>query len=68
MRSDRGVGGFKLIEVTEPGILASLERIDAMSDVEIRELARGEPQIIVDAAEGIIADRHRGRAEPPQRS
>jgi 2'-5' RNA ligase superfamily len=62
MRSDRCVGGFKLVEVTEPGILASLERIDAMSDAEIRELARDEPQVIVDAAEGIIADRHRGRA------
>ena len=68
MRSDHGLGGFKLIEVTEPGILASLERIDAMSDEEIRELARDEPQVIVDAAEGIIADRHRGRSEAPQPS
>jgi hypothetical protein len=58
MRSDRAPSGFKLIEMTEPAVLASLERIDSLSDQELRELAREEPQIIVDAAEGIIADRH----------
>jgi hypothetical protein len=67
MRSDRVLGGFKLIEVTEPGILASLERIDAMSDEEIRDLAHAEPQIIVDAAEGIISDRHKGRSGATRR-
>jgi hypothetical protein len=66
MPSDRALSGFKLIEVTEPGILASLERIDAMSDDAIRKLACDEPQIIVDAGEGIIADRHKGRAGAPQ--
>jgi hypothetical protein len=64
MRPERPLSGFKLVEITEPGILASLERIDAMSDAQIRDLARGEPQIIVDAGEGIIADRHRGRTAP----
>jgi hypothetical protein len=68
VRSDRAPSGFKLVEVTEPGILASLARIDAMSDEEIRELASGEPPIIVDAAEGIIADRHKGRSGAKQSS
>ncbi|MGH2873317.1 MAG: hypothetical protein ACRDL5_12765 [Solirubrobacteraceae bacterium] len=68
MRSDRAPSGFKLVEVTEPGIRASLARIDAMSDEEIRELASGEPPLIVDAAEGIIADRHKGRSGAKQSS
>jgi len=68
VRSDRAPSGFKLVEVTEPGILASLARIDAMSDEEIRELASGEPPTIVDAAEGIIADRHKGRSGAKQSS
>lgn len=66
MSSDRALSGFKLVEVSEPGILASLARIDAMSDEEIRELANGEPDVVIAAAEGIIADRHRGRAGPTQ--
>lgn len=60
MRSDPAPSGFKLIEIDDPGILASLQRVDAMSDEQIRDLVRGEPQIIVDAAEYLIADRHRG--------
>ncbi len=66
MRPDPPPSGFKLIEIAHPGILASLARIDAMSDEQIRQLARDEPQIIIDAAEGIIADRHRGQAAPKQ--
>jgi hypothetical protein len=62
MSTPRPNGGFTLIEVTDPRVLETLARIDAMSDEEIRELVRGEPQIIVDAGEGIIADR---RAEQP---
>jgi hypothetical protein len=57
-----------LIDVPEPGILASLARVDAMSDEEIRELASGEPPIIVDSAEGTIADRHKGRSGANQSS
>ena len=57
MSTPRPNGGFTLIEVTDPRVLETLARIDAMSDEEIRELVRGEPQIIVDAGEGIIADR-----------
>ena len=52
--------GFKLVEVTDHGVLAALARVDAMSDAQLRELARDEPGIIVEAAEQIIADRHRG--------
>jgi hypothetical protein len=37
-----------------------LARIDALSDEQIRELAHGEPQIIVNATQYIIARRHLG--------
>ena len=57
MSSARPNGGFKLVEVTNPRVLEALARVDAMSDEEIRELVRGEPPIIVEAGEGIIADR-----------
>jgi hypothetical protein len=57
--------GFKLIDVDDPGVLESLARIDAMSDEQIRELAQGEPQIMVDAAEHIIAKRHLGSPAAP---
>jgi hypothetical protein len=55
-------GGFTLVEVTNPRVLEALGRIDAMSDEEIRELVRGEPRIIVEAGEGIIADRRAEQA------
>jgi hypothetical protein len=58
--------GFKLIDVDDPGILESLARIDAMSDEQIRELAEGEPQIVLDAAEHIIAKRHLGSSAAPR--
>jgi hypothetical protein len=57
MSSPRPNGGFTLVEVTNPRVLEALTRIDAMSDAEIRELVDGEPPIIVEAGEGIIADR-----------
>jgi hypothetical protein len=66
VRSDRASSGFKLIEIDDPGILASLQRVDAMSDEQIRDLVRGEPQTIVDAAEYLIADRHRGSSAAHQ--
>jgi hypothetical protein len=55
--SPRPNGGFTLVEVTNPRVLEALARVDAMSDEEIRELVDGEPPIIVEAGEGIIADR-----------
>jgi hypothetical protein len=57
MSSPRPNGGLTLVEVTNPRVLEALARIDAMSDEQIRELVRGEPAIIVEAGEGIIADR-----------
>jgi hypothetical protein len=57
MSSPRPNGGITLVEVTNPRVLEALTRIDAMSDSEIRELVDGEPPIIVEAGEGIIADR-----------
>jgi hypothetical protein len=57
MSPPRANGGFTLVEVTNPRVLDSLARIDAMSDEEMRELVRGEPPIIVAAGESVIADR-----------
>jgi hypothetical protein len=39
-----------------------------MGDEEIRELVRGEPPIIVEAGEGIIADRRAEQAGSEQAS
>jgi hypothetical protein len=68
MSSPRPNGGFTLIEVTNPRVLEALARIDAMGEEEIRELVRGEPPIIVEAGEGIIADRRAEQAGSEQTS
>lgn len=68
MSSPRPNGGITLVEVTNPRVLAALARIDAMSDEEIRELVDGEPPIIVEAGESIIADRRAEQAGSQQAS
>ena len=50
--------GLKLVDVKDEGVRAALSKIDQMSDSELRDLARGEPDIFVEAVEGIIARRH----------
>jgi hypothetical protein len=62
MSSPRPNGGITLVEVTNPRVLEALARVDTMSDGEIRELVEGEPPIIVEAGEGIIADRRAEQA------
>jgi hypothetical protein len=52
-----------LAEVTDERVLASLVRIDEMSDAELRELVRSEPSIVVEAAEGVIASRRMGERQ-----
>ena len=49
---------LELVEVKDERVRAALRKLDAMSDRELRDLVRGEPQLFVDAAEGIIARRH----------
>jgi hypothetical protein len=63
--SDRQQNGLKLAEVRNPGLFASLERVDGMSDDELRALVRGEHPMVVEAAEAIIARR---RSPEPQAS
>jgi hypothetical protein len=46
-----------LAEVADPRVLASLARVDRMSDEELRALVRGEHPIMVEAAEALIASR-----------
>jgi hypothetical protein len=53
-----GDRGLESVEVENPGVLASLERIDAMSDEELRSPVRGEHPMVVETAEAIIARRH----------
>lgn len=63
MAKDQADRGLQLVEVKDEGVRAALRKIDEMSDSELRELARGEPDIFVDAVEGIIA-----RRRPAERS
>jgi glycosyltransferase involved in cell wall biosynthesis len=60
---DRSTRGLELAEVTDERVLASLARIDEMSDAELRELVRSEPAIVVEAAEGVIASRRTGERQ-----
>jgi hypothetical protein len=57
MRSDAPEHGLELAEVADPRVLASLARIDNMSDDELRALVRGEHPMVVEAAEAMIARR-----------
>jgi hypothetical protein len=56
-RSDRGL---QSIELNDERVRAGLVALDEMTDAELRQLVQGEPQIIVEAAEGIIARRRSG--------
>lgn len=57
MPSEQPDRGLQLVEVKDEGVRAALAKIDEMSDSELRELAVGEPDIFVEAVEGIIARR-----------
>lgn len=57
MASERSQRGLELVDVKDERVRAALTRIDEMSDGELRELVRGEPSVVVEAAEGIIACR-----------
>lgn len=56
MASERAERGLQLVEVDE-GVRAALRKMDEMSDAELRELARGEAAMFVEAVEGVIARR-----------
>jgi hypothetical protein len=43
---------------TSPGVAEALERIDAMSDAEVRALVTDEHPMVVEAADAVIARRH----------
>jgi hypothetical protein len=60
MASERPARGLQSIELNDERVRAALIKIDEMSDTELRELVRGEPAMIVEAAEGIIARRQSG--------
>ena len=49
--------GLQLVDVDE-GVRAALRKMDEMSDAELRDLARGEAPMFVEAVEGVIARRH----------
>jgi hypothetical protein len=58
MANEQADRGLELVELHDERVRAALKRIDEMSDRELRELARSEPQLFVEAAEGIIARRY----------
>jgi hypothetical protein len=57
VQSDRREHGLELAEVKNPGLLASLARVEAMSDDELRALVRGEHPMVVEAADAMIGRR-----------
>jgi hypothetical protein len=48
---------LELIDASR-GVAEALERVDAMSDTELRALVAGEHPMVVEAADAIIARRH----------
>ena len=63
MPSEKPDRELELVQVKDEKVRAALRKVDAMSDSELRELAHGEPQLFVDAAEGII-ERRRAEQRP----
>lgn len=49
--------GLRLAGVHDERVLSSLDRVHAMSDDELRELARDEHPAVVEAVDSIIASR-----------
>lgn len=60
MASERAKHRLHLVEVNDEGVRAALVSIDEMSKDELRDLVRNEPQIFIDAVEGIIVRRQYG--------
>ncbi len=63
MQPDRSEHALELVDVDDERVLASLKRIEAMSDEELRYLVRDEDPIVVEAAEAIIARRRSAQHE-----
>lgn len=57
MHRDLSEHDLELADVPDPRVLASLARVDAMSNEELRALVRDEHPMVVEAAEGMIARR-----------
>lgn len=57
MANEQPDRGLELVALDDERVRTALKRIDEMSDGELRDMARGERQLFVDAAEGIIARR-----------
>ena len=60
MASDHSYRGLQSVELNDERVRAALVSLDEMSDSELCELVCGEPPMIVEAAEGIIARRQSG--------
>jgi hypothetical protein len=57
MASEQPERRLQLVDVDD-GVRAALREMDEMSDSDLRELARGEAPMFVEAVEGVIARRH----------
>ena len=62
MKPSEHASDLELVDVTDEDLLAALERVDSMSDEQLRKLAEGEDPSVVEAAEAMIA-----RRQPIQR-
>ena len=60
MASEHSDRGLRSVELNDERVRAGLVALDEMTDVELRELVKGEAPMFVEAAEGIIARRQSG--------
>jgi hypothetical protein len=60
--NDRG-SALELVDVADERVLAALERVDSMSDEQLRALVKDEDPTVIQAAEAMIDRRHAGRRE-----
>ena len=63
MQPSKRESGLELADVADERVFAALERVDSMSDEQLRELVKDEHPSVVEAAEGIIGRRGASQRE-----
>lgn len=63
MEPSKSESALELVDVADERVLAALERVDSMSEEQLRELVKDEHPSVVEAAEGIIARRRESQRE-----
>jgi hypothetical protein len=63
MQPSRRESGLELVDVADERVLTALERVNSMSDEQLRELVRDEDPSVVEAAEAMVARRRATQRE-----